>query len=60
MIKKDGEDCHKVPVKLLKRMKTSDVVQSLRKKSESVYGSDLCDSKSTKSRKGNLLVEIPF
>lgn len=41
-------------------MKSSDVVQSLRKKSESVYGGDFVILNLPNQEKGNLFVEIPF
>lgn len=40
-------------------MKRSEIIQGS-KKSKSVYGSDICDPKSTKLRKGDILVKILF
>lgn len=44
----------------IQQQEDSDVVQGLKRKSESVEESDACDSKSIKIKKGDISIEIPL
>lgn len=44
----------------IQQLEASDVVQDLKRKSESAEENNLCGSKSIKIKKGDIPVEIPF